>query len=192
MRRAFAAILLALVLGGCAAVAERPPMPPLDLPPLTSYFVDGRFAVSGTPQPVSGRLNWQHAGAHDTLLLQDPFGRGLAEIALAPGDAQLRRSDGEVRRAASASELARQVFDIDLPLDRLGVWLTARLPTPVDAPQHDALGRLVAWRLADWEIRYDYPDPIDAQALPERVSVRRDDGVVVRVRIDRWEPGPPP
>lgn len=150
---------------------------------LPRYDVDGRFLARQDGRSLTGRLSWQHRGAEDTVLLQDPFGRGLAELHSGPWGAELRLADGEVRRAANGDALVAELSGVAVPVAAIGEWLAGRVVAADDVAR-DAAGRVVRLQRDGWQVDYRYGD---GEPLPERIVATRDGGPEVRLSVDRWE-----
>ena len=116
------------------------------------------------------------------MLLSSPFGQGLAEIVSDAGGARLATSDGSSYTAETADELLQSILAYPLPLSKLLDWLRGRNPDS-GTTALDELGRPLSQRHEDWRIAYEY-DSDDPQALPGRLFVEREDGFVLRLRID--------
>lgn len=151
------------------------------------YTLDARFALRQTDKSHSGRLSWQHAGNVDVVLLQDPFGRGVAEIEQGEGGARARLAEGRILEAADAAELVFQLTGIRLPLAGVGRWLPARLAT-TGAGRRDAQGRLLMLERDGWQIEYGYGEDAP-EALPARIFARYGE-LELRLSIERWELAP--
>lgn len=150
---------------------------------LSSYDVDGRFVARQEGRSLTGRLSWRHRGDEDTVLLQDPFGRGLAELFSGPGGAELRTADGTVRRAADGDALVAELSGVAVPVAAIGSWLAGRVGAH-EAVERDAAGRVVRLQRDGWQVDYRYGD---GEPLPDRIIAVRPGGPEVRLTVDRWE-----
>lgn len=150
---------------------------------LPRYDVDGRFMARQDGRSLTGRLSWQHRGDQDTVLLQDPFGRGLAELFSGPGGAELRTADGMVRRAADGDALVAELSGVAVPVAAIGEWLAGRVAAGALA-ERDAAGRVVRLQRDGWQVDYRYGD---GEPLPDRIIAARPGGPEVRLTVDRWE-----
>ncbi|MBS1191061.1 MAG: Outer rane lipoprotein LolB [Rhodocyclaceae bacterium] len=190
MRALFLAGVLALA--GCATVTP----PSTGLPArgeLRDFGLEARFALRlerpyEAPQSASGRLSWDHGHDGDHILVANPLGQGIAEIDRSAAGARLRTSDGRVRHAADAGELLQEATGYPLPLGELPAWLLGR-PTASGQLRTDALGRPQSLIDAGWHIDYHY-DSEAADALPSRLTLRRDSSLEVRLRIEEWRSTP--
>ena len=150
---------------------------------LSRYDVDGRFVARQDGRSLTGRLSWQHRGNEDTVLLQDPFGRGLAELFSGPGGAELRTADGAVRRADHGDALVAELSGVAVPVAAIGEWLSGRVGSG-EVAQRDARGRVIRLLRDGWQVDYRYGD---GEPLPDRITAARPGGPEVRLTVDRWE-----
>lgn len=156
---------------------------------LRHFEMSARFALrterpNEAPQSASGRLFWRHDQAGDQILLSSPLGQGIAEIAISPAGAELRASDGRVRRAANAAELLASVTGYTLPLTELPAWLLGR-PSANGRLESDGAGRPLYLKDSGWRIDYAY-DGDDAAAAPARLTIHRDSELELRLRVEEW------
>ncbi len=114
----------------------------------------GRIAIkvlSTPPQAFSSDFELDGRAEAGTLALLSPLGTTVAQMAWAPGMAELRHA-GEVRHFDSLATLAQQATGTELPVAALFDWLRG---TATPAPGWDAdlsqlpQGRLQARRSAD-------------------------------------------
>lgn len=150
---------------------------------LQRYDVDGRFMARQDGRSLTGRLSWQHRDAEDVVLLQDPLGRGLAELSRGPWGAELRLASGEVRRAADGDALVAELSGVAVPVAEIGAWLSGRVEA-AGVVERDAAGRVVRLERNGWQVDYRYGD---GDPLPERITAARPGGPEVRLSVDRWE-----
>ena len=179
------AMLVALCLSACASLSPHADRgTALQKNQLRSFSLEGRFSLRYEDKSYTGHLSWRHVGGRDAVLLASPFGQGMAEIVSDAAGVVLTAGDGKSYAAPDAETLTQQVLGYPLPLNHLLDWVRARGASgTVDA--QDALGRLLRLRQGVWHIAYEY-DNDDAQALPGRLFVRREDGLELRLRIDEW------
>ena len=157
------------------------------------FAIEARFSLrmerfGESPQQGSGRLSWAHQNGSDRVLLAGPLGTGLAEIDIAPRRARLRTANGELREAADADALVREVTGYELPVSRLAGWLLGR---PGEGGQllTDDRARPLRLREAGWQIDYTYADAAP-DALPYRLDVSRASEVSLILRIEEWRAAP--
>ncbi|MBI2306040.1 MAG: outer membrane lipoprotein LolB [Rhodocyclales bacterium] len=179
----FLSPLLALFLAACSA------LPPVSegLPPraaVRDFGLGARFSLTHEGERHAGRLDWSHRGAVDELRIHTPFGQTVAEIVIDARHARLLAADGQVREAADAAQLLREVLGYPLPIHDLAGWVLAR-PHAAARVELDAQGRPQSIADGGWQILYDY-DAAGPDALPSRLTVSRDGGPELRLRIEEW------
>lgn len=183
MSRLLLPLLTALLLAACAT-----PMPTGGVLPargdLREFAVSARFSLTHASERHAGRLLWEHRAGADELRLQSPFGQTVAEIRFDAAVARLRTADGEIHEAATPEGLLAGVLGYPLPVDDLAGWLLAR-PRGAAEVEYDVVGRPRHLAEAGWRISYDYDDEA-ADALPSRLTVTRDGGPELRLRIEEW------
>lgn len=180
-QRALLAIASLVLLAGCGGMRVVGKVDALgDLP---HYTVTGRFAAREGERSVAGRLSWQHEPGGDVILLQDPFGRGLAELQRSPAGARLRLADGRELVAADGQALVAELSGVAVPVDAIGLWLTGRNGAHAEV-ERDARGRIVHLNRDGWRVDYSYDAGDD---LPERIFASRAGGPEVRLSVDSWE-----
>lgn len=182
-RRAVLAVA-ALSLAACAGV-------PLKAPGASGparFDLQARFSVrienGGAPRSASGQLVWQRAAGEDRLLLQGPFGAGMAEIRAHAGGAVLRQASGESRRAASADALLAEVTGYALPVDRLAGWLFGQ-PGPGGRLLRDPLGRPLRLLEEGWRVDYRYAEEAP-DTPPTMLELVRETELELRLRVESW------
>jgi len=174
---------LMLLLAGCASapVALQRPVQ-ADAP----FTFNGRVAVKQGEQRNTAGLRWVHSTPEDEILLLAPLGQTVARIHRDAHEVTLEAS-GKHYSAQDMETLMRQVLGWQLPLSGLRYWVTA-LPAPEGASdiERDASGQVSMLRQQGWEIRYTRYAAATSDALPLRMSLRRDD-LEVLLLIDEWE-----
>lgn len=181
-RVAVAAALSLLLVAGCAT-------PVLKVSESTADFeMEARFSLQfqragEAAQQFSGGLQWSHAQDRDLLALLSPFGQTVGEIRRAPGFAEIRMADGQVRQGADAEALLLELTGYPLPIARLPLWFDPKKSGEVRAL--DARGRVIQVADQAWLIDYAYPE--QGGAWPERLVVRRGNEMTLKLKITRWE-----
>lgn len=178
-------ILAAAFLASCAA-PQGLRVAPGD--PLSAYTMDARFGLRDRDSSYSGRLNWRHDERGDAVLVQDPFGGGVAELDAGPGRARMRLADGQVAEAADGRELMHRLTGVALPVRDLARWMTARGPLNGTAIDRDDRGRIVRLEGDGWRIDYRYDDDAP-DALPSRIVAANGLGIELRLAIESWATG---
>ena len=181
MRRGIAAALLALILGGCAAIPPAPPEPPRHQ---DNWTLQGRIGVQSGEQSLSGQIHWRHRVESDEVLMASPLGQGVARIVRDAEGVALEVPNQPTRRASDAESLTREALGYPLPVAGLTWWVQGR-PDPGSAFEstHDASGRIAQLRQNGWVIDYlQYA----ADARPRRMVVTRE-GLQIRLVADSWQ-----
>jgi len=182
MRRHAVAALLALVLGGCAAI---PPAPPaaVEPPRQATWTLQGRIGVQSGEQSLSGQIHWQHRVERDEVLMTSPLGQGVARIVRDGEGVALEMPNQPTRRAPDAESLTREALGYALPVAGLTWWVQGH-PDPGSAFEltQDSGGRIAQLRQNGWVIDYlQYA----ADARPRRMVVTRE-GLQIRLVADSW------
>lgn len=186
--------LLALIwlglLAGCAqlpgthapsAPAVRPAQPED-----AAFALNGRIAIKYDDTRHSAGLRWVHLPQSDEVLLLAPLGQTAARVYRNGSGAIL--DDGEKHyRADDAETLMQQALGWHLPLDGLHHWILglpdAKRPARVE---RDNNGRITALQQDGWEVRYLRHTGAEADSLPTRMQLSRED-LQVQLLIDEWE-----
>jgi len=193
MRAGFAAISMVAValllpfLSGCAGLRDIPDEPialsdTVKLgPPLERFTATGRLALRQGERRDHLRFRWTHSPVSDRVLLMSPLGQGMAELNRDAFGARLLRGNQAPVEAASLRQLTAQLFNIELPLERLADWMRGAEP--------DLTGEVEGWRVRVSEVTRYPPD--------DDVSVRRHQllrvmdvtqtGIEMRLVVDVWE-----
>lgn len=185
MRHPTAALLLALVLGGCAS---SPPVPPAqrNMPLSPEWILQGRIGIKTDEESLSGQIRWQHRADSDELLMTSPLGQGVARIERNADGVTLEMPNRPERRAADAESLTHEALGYALPVAGLMWWVQA-LPAPGSAFEatHDAEGRIAQLKQDGWVIDY-LQYAADAPWRPRKLTVARE-GLVIRLVADEWQ-----
>ena len=190
MRGGAGVALLALVLGGCAAVPSAPTVETgvrATAPSLSAnWTLQGRIAVHSGEQSLSGQILWQHRADSDDVLMTSPLGQGVARIVRDAEGVALEMPNQPTRRAPDAESLTREALGYALPVAGLVWWVQAR-PDPASTFEAttDAAGRLDQLRQDGWVITY-LQYAADAPARPRRLVVTRE-GLEIRLVADSWQ-----
>ena len=176
-------VLPALLLCACTTL---PPGRHAGDAELSRYLLEARFSWRQGGRVDTGRLSWAHAPETDDVLIQDPFGSGLAELHRRPEGTRLKLHDGRIVEADDPAALLRREIGMALPVAAFGGWLTGRPAAGVERRELDALGRVVGLDADGWTIRFEYAEDL-AEALPSRVVASGTDGLELRLSVERWE-----
>lgn len=182
-RQQLAGLFALALLGACAtppAARHTGGQPP------EFFILEGRFSLRDRDSAQQGRLRWRHEDAGERLLVQDPLGGGVAELAVDAFGARIELTDGTVRSAASAETLMAELTGIALPVRELARWLSGRL-AGTNGVERDGAGRATQLKTSGWRLRYEYPaDDPSSDLLPVRVVAINDTGIEMRLAIESW------
>jgi outer membrane lipoprotein LolB len=170
-RRGACVGLLAVALGGCAALVP-------EAPPLQRY--SGRFAATvgdgERREAASGRFTLSVYPGRTTVELASPLGNTLARVQAEAGGATLTapQADGTLAtwRGDSADALAESALGFALPVSGLADWLAGR-PAP-GRPSRSAPAGGPAQRIEQdgWSIVID--ERFEGGGEPRRLTLSRD------------------
>lgn len=189
--RCLALVWMSLLLAACSQQPRLPDGPvsvTRQAMSQAAFMVRGRLLIRQADNSSSANFVWQHRQDSDVILLSTPLGQGLAELGRDARGAWLRHADGRLQQAPDWQALATELLGQDLPLQALDHWLLGLPPPAARALQTDALGRLGALVLDDWQIVYRRYRSADPQALPQLIELTRGD-ILARLVMDQWQPG---
>jgi outer membrane lipoprotein LolB len=179
--RLYAALAVATVLSGCAA------LPPAGEPmPAAAFDLVGRVAVTYDGRAFSSGVRWQHLSSGDEIWLLTPTGQALAHIMADASGATLTGADQKQYHATDVERLTRRALGWELPLSRLRWWVRGE-PVPGAAAEEalrDQQGRLVRLRQDGWQITYTHAGVAEG-GLPQRLDMARE-AHQIRLVIDNW------
>lgn len=189
MGRSTALILVALVLGGCAAAPVQTGVSTVPAGVL-AFTLSGRIAVKHGEQGFSGGLRWVHGDAEDEISLNSPLGQTVARITGSREGYRLVTSEGRQFSAPDSEALTRGALGWDLPVRGLIHWVRAKNDPARDAIiDIDGEGRVERVRQDGWDIVYARYRVTDAGRIPGLVTLRRED-LEIKLVIDEWQAGP--
>ena len=183
------AVLLAVVLSGCAQIPPRA-VEAWTAPAWEDWNMRGRVAVRAADQGWHANLSWRQTGEAFQMELSGPLGQGAIRLHGDAARVQLERADGLRDQAADADALLARHTGWSLPVSGLRYWVRglavpARPAHWVRAPD----GRPERLQQDGWDIRYtDFRDQPGLGLLPRRIDLERD-GLQARLLIDTWTPG---
>lgn len=159
---------------------------------IENYILEGRFGLRDKGQAYQGRLQWQHGAGGNRVLVQDPFGGGVAELTDGAHGASMTLANGEISSAADAPQLMLALTGVALPVRSVARWLTGR-SLPAQGVERDAVGRPLRFSADGWNIQYEYEsaDLGAAELLPSRVLAADGSGIELRLAIESWTFEPP-
>jgi outer membrane lipoprotein LolB len=187
MRRAALILFCAAALAGCATTKVGPPAQQwerrmLELQQASGWQLDGRAAVAIGTQGWQATLNWRQIDRYAEVHLSGPFGIGALVLRQQPAGLSL---NGAQPSDAVLAQLQERL-GFELPLENLRFWLLG-VPDPSVSSElaRNDQDRARQITQAGWSILYDRYMPVDADLLPARLVLSRED-VRVRIVIDRW------
>jgi outer membrane lipoprotein LolB len=185
MRRPTAALMLALVLGGCAS-SSPVPLAQRDIPLSPNWTLQGRIGIKSDEQSLSGQIHWQHRADRDEVLMTSPLGQGVARIERNSDGVILEVPNQPARHAPDAESLTREALGYGLPVSGLTWWMQASPApgSPFEAT-YDAAGRIARLKQDGWVIDY-LQYSADAPRRPRKVELARED-LVIRLVADDWQ-----
>lgn len=179
----YRSLLLMLLLAGCATVPEETVSGGTETD--ATFAFNGRVVLKQGSQRESAGVRWVHRG-DDEILLLAPLGQTLARIRSDEQSATLEAS-GRKYAAQDMESLMQQVLGWQLPLNGMRYWVAAQPVPDVEAEvERDAGGRVSHMRQQGWEISYARYTTDAADALPLRLTLKREDMEVI-LQIDDWE-----
>lgn len=196
MRRAFAPLLGALLLGGCATV----PSVSLNTPEaqlkwrerdqqvarLSTWRCEGRLAMQVADEGWNATLRWSQFERVYEIDLRGPFGAGAVSILGSPWGVVVRSGDDPEVFGEDAQSLLRQRFGWMLPIASLEYWVIGRPdPGAVSEFDVDPDGRLVRLSQSGWTVEYKSYDAATGYDLPRKIFARNDN-IGLRLIIDQW------
>lgn len=183
--RAWRALVLLTVVGGCTALPPAGPAPAAVERQLAPHFeLAGRLSASDGTRAASLGLEWRHE-ASDEWLFTSPLGQVVARIEADGQGAVLYTGAPEPIRAASAQELMGRVLGVSPPLDGVEAWVQG-VPRPgARVRRLDEVGRPASVADAGWIIDYlEYLGP-EPDARPRRLEASWGEARLKLV-IDQW------
>lgn len=189
--------LPALVLAGCATVAQ-PPQPQAAEPPASypahaeriatihSFALNGRIAILTEKKGFSGGMRWHHHAEGDEIGFYSPIGAQLGQISRGPEGVTLTTSDRKTYAAEDAESLTQQTMGWSLPMSGLPDWVLGR-PTAgeVEILAWDAAGHVQRMRQHGWDIEYPHYMESGGRQLPGKV-VLRSPQLDLKLVVEQW------
>jgi outer membrane lipoprotein LolB len=179
-----AALVLLMLLGGCASLPKEPVARPAQIE-AAAFALNGRIAIRHNGTRHSAGLHWAHRMQSDELLLLGPLGQTAARVYRDAQGALLEDGDKQYR-AADVESLMQQVLGWQLPLAGLHQWLLGRAADGDAYIERDGAGRISLLRQDGWEVRYLRYEGDLADSLPSRLQLTRGE-LQVQLLVDEWE-----
>jgi outer membrane lipoprotein LolB len=181
-----AALLLALLLAGCAAMPSVPPQHPGAAAELDHWAFNGRVSLTREETGWHAALTWREYTGEYVLRVAGPLGQGAFELSGDAGGVMLVDADGRTFTARDADALLQHVTGWTLPVSGLHYWVRGLAVPGVEAQvERDTAGLVSRLVQSGWVIRYDRYRSVDGIPLPGRLRMEQDN-VLVRLVIDEW------
>jgi len=184
MARFLAAVALSTLIAGCTLLQATDTASRPTREAIASFRMEGRIAVRRANERFSAAIEWRHDAQSDEIVVSGPLGQGLARLTYGGGIALLETADQKSFVAEDLEALSEKVFGTRLPVAGLGRWVLGRAALESAARRDDA-GRLATFAEQGWTIEFLKYESEARDALPELMSVRRED-IEVRLKIDSW------
>jgi outer membrane lipoprotein LolB len=184
--KALVALLLALLLGGCAALPSVAPKYPDAAGKLERWAFNGRVSLTREESGWHAGLAWrENAGEYD-LRVAGPLGQGAFELSGDAAGVMLVDADSRTFTARDADALLHHVTGWTLPVSGMHYWVRGlAVPGVESRVERDAAGLVSRLDQSGWVIRYDRYQSVDGVMLPGRLRMEQGN-VSVRVVIDEW------
>jgi outer membrane biogenesis lipoprotein LolB len=153
-------VWMTTALNGCALLGIAPSTvvltkqtPPLYVAqtPKNQFNANGRFSAKRESAQASGQFRYEQNGSNRTLEIFAPTGTPVARIEADASGAKVTMASGEMRTAATLSELLQSFIDIRVTDAQFSAWMQA-IPLIETAPELDAQGRIERFRESAWMI----------------------------------------
>lgn len=192
--RAWGALLLSMaLLAGCKSlpVAPPPPSEPWEvrraaLQARDNFDLNGRIAVAAAQEGFNAKLRWEQKGSLSKLALDGPLGVGGVRITSDGKGLSVVNSRGEQLDSEAARREIEARLGFEPPLSSLRYWVLG-VPDPSSPAEEqlDETRRLASLTQDGWQIDYGAYTDVGGQALPSRVTLKREN-VRVRLVVDGW------
>jgi outer membrane lipoprotein LolB len=192
--RGIAALLVAAaVLAGCKSLPVAPPAPsePWEvrraaLQSRNNFDLSGRIAVAAAQEGFNAKLRWEQKGPLSQLALDGPLGVGGVRITSDGKFLSVMNSRGEQLDSDAARREIEARLGFEPPLTSLRYWVLG-VPNPSSPAdeQLDESKRLASLTQDGWQIDYGGYTDVRGQALPSKVTLKREN-VRVRLVVDGW------
>ena len=134
----------------------------------------GRLSMNDGADGGSGQLHWRTAGEHSQLDFRGALGKGAWRLTLAPGSAQLTRSDGSQLTDPSVEALLSSEWGWEVPVEELVYWVRGlRAPGPAEVIDFDSAGKITRLSQSGWEIEFERYRDVSGLQLPGKIEAVR-------------------
>jgi len=187
--KALAALLLALLLAGCAATPTATSQNSLDATDLDNWAFKGRVSLTRGETGWHAALAWREQSGEYELRVSGPLGQGAFELSGDADGVMLVDADGRTFTARDSDALLQHVTGWALPVSGMHYWVRGvAVPGVESRVERDTSGLVSRLDQSGWAISYDRYQSVAGLALPGRLRMERDD-IGVRLVIDTWQPG---
>ena len=187
--KTLAALLLALLLAGCAALPTATSRSPRAVAELDNWAFNGRVSLTQGETGWHAGLTWRERGGEFDLNVSGPLGQGAFELSGDAAGVMLVDADGRRFTARDPDALLRHVTGWALPVSGMHYWVRGLAVPGVEARvDRDDSGLVSRLDQSGWEIHYDRYQVVAELSLPGRLRMQRED-IGVRLVIDEWLPG---
>jgi outer membrane lipoprotein LolB len=189
--KTLAALLFAMVLGGCAALPTVTSHPPRAAAELDNWAFNGRVSLTRGETGWHAGLTWQERAGEYDLRVSGPLGQGAFELSGNDAGVVLVDADRRTFTARDPDALLKHVTGWILPVSGMHYWVRGLAVPGVEANlERDAAGLVSRLDQSGWAISYDRYQSVTGLNLPGRLRMERDD-IAVRLVIDEWLLGVP-
>ena len=187
--KVLAALVLTLLLAGCAALPSATPQAPRDAAELENWAFNGRVSLTRGETGWHAGLVWRERSGEYELRVAGPLGQGAFELSGDDAGVMLVDADQRTFTARDSDALLRHVTGWALPVSGMHYWVRGLAVPGVEAQlERDASGRVSRLDQSGWVISYDRYQSLSGLSLPGRLRLERDD-IAVRLVIDEWTLG---
>jgi outer membrane lipoprotein LolB len=151
-----------------------------------NFELTGRIAVAAAQDGFNAKLRWQQQGTRAQLALDGPLGVGGVRITSDGDSLSVLNARGEQLDSEAARHEIESKLGFQPPLASLRYWVLG-VPDPSHPAdeQLDDSKRLVTLSQNGWQIDYGAYTDVRGQALPSKVTLKREN-VRVRLVVDGW------
>jgi outer membrane lipoprotein LolB len=184
--KTLAALLLALLLAGCAALPPATLQHPQAAADLDNWAFNGRVSLTRGETGWHAGLVWRERSGEYDLRVVGPLGQGAFELSGDAAGVMLVDADSRTFTTRDAEALVRHVTGWVLPVSGMHYWVRGLVAPGIEAQvERDSSGLLSRLVQSGWAISYDRYQSIGDLVLPGRLRMERDD-IAVRLVIDEW------
>jgi len=150
------------------------------------WELEGRLAVNDGKDGGSGNFKWSHQAGSTHMDFHGALGRGAWRLDEDAYGARLEMANGEVSRAATVTDLAKQALGWQIPVDALEWWVRGlEAPGKSQSREINQQGVLTRLNQFGWDIEYGRYNDSDVVLMPYKVTARRE-GQTVKLLVRRW------